>query len=219
MTLRLYLLRHGETSFSQTGGYCGALDVALTESGQAMAQAFADAYATLAWKAIYCSPMGRTQATAAPIAQAIGLEPQLRDGLKEINYGDWEGRTQADVKAALGEDYHRWMTEPAWNPPTGGETAVQIASRAMAVIAEIEEKYTEGNVLVVSHKATLRVILCSLLGIDLGRYRDRLDYPAASLSVVSFGKYGPLLERMGDRAYMPAELRTCWKQLKGQRTL
>ena len=77
----------------------------------------------------------------------------------------------------------------------------------MSVIAEIEEKYTEGNVLVVSHRTTLRIVLCSLLGIDLGRYRDRLDYPAASLSVVSFGKYGPLLERMGDRSFMPPELR------------
>lgn len=207
MPLRLYLIRHGETTFSQTGGYCGALDVPLTESGQAMAQAFADAYASLSWEAIYCSPMARTQATAMPMAQATGLVPQLRDGLREINYGEWEGKHKEEVKQARCDDYNHWMTEPAWNAPTGGETAVQIANRAMAVIAEIEEKYREGNVLVVSHKATLRIILCSLLGIDLGRYRDRLDYPAASLSIISFGKYGPLLERMGDRAYMPPELR------------
>ncbi len=75
------------------------------------------------------------------------------------------------------------------------------------MIAEIEEKYKDGNVLVVSHRTTLRIVLCSLLGIDLGRYRDRLDYPAASLSIVKFGKYGPLLERMGDRAFMTEELR------------
>ena len=76
-----------------------------------------------------------------------------------------------------------------------------------SVIAEIEETHTDGNVLVVSHRTTLRIVLCSLLGIDLGRYRDRLDYPAASLSVVKFGKYGPMLERMGDRAFMPEALR------------
>ena len=207
MSLKLYLLRHGETTFSQSGGYCGATDAELTESGQAMAKAFSDEYKKLPWQAIYCSPMKRTRATAAPIVTATETTPQLRDGLKEINYGDWEGRTQADVKEALCEDYYAWMTEPSWNPPTGGETAVEISNRAMAVIAEIEEKYTDGNVLIVSHKATLRIILCSLLGIDLGRYRDRLDYPAASLSVVRFGKYGPLLERMGERAYMPKELR------------
>ncbi len=207
MSLRLYLLRHGETTFSQSGGFCGALDVALTEAGQAMAQAFADAYQNLSWQAIYCSPMNRTQATAEPIAKAVGLVPQLRDGLKEINYGQWEGKTRLEVEAVLPKEYARWVVEPAWNPPTGGETSVQIAGRAMAVISEIEENYADGNVLVVSHKATLRIILSSLLGIDLGRYRDRLDYPAASLSVVRFSEYGPQLERMGDRAYMPTALR------------
>lgn len=206
MPLKLYLVRHGETTFSQTGGYCGVLDIELTEAGQAMAQAFADHYKNLPWEAIYCSPLQRTRATAQPMVEATGLELQLREGLREANFGDWEGKSKAEVNAQLGEDYLNWMTEPAWNPPTRGETAVQIANRAMAVIAEIEEKHRDGNVLVFSHKGTLRIILCSLLGIDLGRYRDRLDYPAASLSVVSFGKYGPLLERMGDRSYMPPEL-------------
>lgn len=207
MTLRLYLLRHGETTFSINRGYCGVLDVELTEAGQAMAQAFADAYKRLDWAAIYCSPMKRTQATAAPILAASGLPLEVRDGLRECNYGEWEGKTKEEVDSAFHDDYVHWMTEPAWNAPKGGETAVEVRNRAMSVIAEIEEKYVDGNVLVVSHRTTLRIVLCSLLGVDLGRYRDRLDYPAASLSVVKFGKYGPLLERMGDRAYMPPALR------------
>ena len=183
------------------------LDVDLTDSGYAMAQAFADEYKALTWEAVYCSPMKRTQATATPIAKATGMELIIRDGLKEADYGQWEGKSKDEVRREFEADNYHWMTEPAWNPPTGGETAVEVRNRAMAVIAEIEEKYTAGNVLIVSHRTTLRIVLCSLLGIDLGRYRDRLDYPAASLSVVKFGKYGPLLERMGDRAYMPPELR------------
>ena len=66
MTLRLYLLRHGETTFSINRGYCGVLDVELTKAGQAMAQAFADEYKRIDWTAIYCSPMKRTRATVAP---------------------------------------------------------------------------------------------------------------------------------------------------------
>ncbi len=208
MNLRLHLLRHGETTFSQSGGYCGILDVELTEEGHAMAQAYADAYKDVPWQAIYCSPLTRTQQTATPISKATGLELSLREGLREISYGEWEGKEKNEIRRTLGEDHEDWMTEPAWNPPTGGETAVQVASRAMEVIAEIEEKYVEGHVLVVSHKATIRIMLCSLLGIDLGRYRDRLDCPAASLSVIRFGKYGPLLERMGDRSHLSEELRS-----------
>jgi probable phosphoglycerate mutase len=206
MVLHLYLLRHGETTLSQTGGYCGDLDPDLTPEGTAMAESFATAYKHLPWQAVYISPMKRTRATAAPLCRAIAQEPLIREGLREIRYGAWEGQTQADVRDRYPEDYQKWLTEPAWNPPTQGETAVQIANRAMAVIAEIEAQYTDGPVLVISHKATIRIILCSLLGIDLGRYRDRLDLPTCALSVVRFEKYGPMLQRLGDRSYMPPEL-------------
>jgi len=207
MSLKIYFIRHGETPYSQLGNYCGIIDPDLTPEGHAMAKAFGEAYKTLPWEAVYCSPMKRTIATARPLCEAIGLEMQLRDGLKEINYGEWEDKTPAEVKAQYGDDYMHWLAEPAWNPPTGGETAVQIASRASLVITEIEQQYADGNVLVVSHKATIRVLLCSLLGIDLGRYRDRIDMPAASVSIVKFDLHGPMLQSLGDRAYMGDELR------------
>jgi probable phosphoglycerate mutase len=208
MSLKLYLLRHGETIYSKTGGYCGELDPELTPEGCVMAKEFADAYRSLPWTAIYASPMKRTIATARPLCNAIGMEMQLRDGLKEIRYGKWEGQTVEYVKQHYSDDYIHWLTEPAWNPPTGGETAVQIANRACAVISEIQAKYSTGNVLVVSHKATIRIILCSLLGIDLGRYRDRINALAGSISIVKFDVYGPLLEVLGDRSYMNEQLRS-----------
>lgn len=207
MSLKLYLLRHGETTYSRSGGYCGDLDPELTPEGMQMAESFASTYKALPWKAVFISPMKRTIATAKPLCDAVGLEMQLRDGLKEIRYGEWEGQTQEFVKDHYADDYVRWLTEPAWNPPTGGETAVQIASRSSLVIAEIEAMYSEGNVLVVSHKATIRIILCNLLGIDLGRYRDRINALAGSVSIVKFGEHGPLLEVLGDRAYMGESLR------------
>lgn len=207
MGLKIYLLRHGETAYSQSGAYCGALDPELTAEGSLMAQAFADAYRLIPWAEVYVSPMKRTIATARPLCDALGLPMQIRDGLREISYGAWEGREQEDVKQHHEHDHIRWLTEPAWNPPTGGETAVQVASRALPVITEIEAKYKDGNILVVSHKATIRIILCSLMGIDLGRYRDRIDAPAASISIVKFDIHGPMLEVLGDRSYMPRHLR------------
>ncbi len=208
MSLKLYLLRHGETAYSRTGGYCGDLDPDLTDNGEKMAAAFATAHQVIAWDAVFVSPMKRTIATAKPLCEASGMEMQFRDGLRELRYGKWEGLTNEFVKENYSEDYLRWLTEPAWNPPTGGETAVQLASRASLAIAEIQEQYPSGNVLVVSHKATIRVILCSLLGIDLGRYRDRIDVPAASLSIVQFGALGPMLKVLGDRSFMDADLRS-----------
>ncbi|TYQ30760.1 histidine phosphatase family protein [Pseudanabaena sp. UWO310] len=208
MSLNLYLLRHGETIYSRTGGYCGELDPELTDNGVKMAIAFGKAHQAIAWDAVFVSPMKRTIATAKPLCEAIGAEMQFREGLKELRYGKWEGLSNEFVRENYKDDYLRWLSEPAWNPPTGGETAVQLASRASLVVAEIQERYPSGNVLVVSHKATIRVILCNLLGIDLGRYRDRIDVPAASLSVVQFGALGPMLKLLGDRSFMDAELRS-----------
>ena len=206
MSLTLYFLRHGETEYSKSGGFCGELDPELTETGKQMAQEFADAYKSQAWSGIYCSPMKRTIATAKILSESAGLTLQLRDGLKEIKYGEWEGQTAESVKQNHHDEYQRWMTELAWNAPPGGETSIEISNRASQIIAEIVHKYADGNVLIVSHKATIRIILCSLLGIDLGRYRDRLDAPAGSISVIKFGQYGPRLERLGDRSYMSEEL-------------
>jgi probable phosphoglycerate mutase len=206
MSLKLYLLRHGETPYSQEGAFCGTLDAELTPEGQAMAHAFADAYRSTEWTDVYVSPMKRTIATAKPLCDAIGKPMQIREGLKEINYGDWESQDLDYIKQHYEQDYIHWMTEPAWNAPTGGETSVQIANRAMAVIAEIEAKYDDGNILIVSHKATIRIIICSLLGMDIGRYRDRVNALAGSVSIIKFATYGPMLEALGDRHYMPPEL-------------
>jgi len=207
MALNIYLLRHGETEYSQRGAYCGALDAALSPEGHQMALAFAEAYGSVPWAAIYASPMKRAISTAKPLSDAVGLPMQIRAGLREIAYGAWEDQEQDFVRQHYGQDYIRWQTDPAWNAPTGGETAVQIAARALPVITEIESNHKEGNVLVVSHKATIRIILCSLLGIDVGRYRDRINALAASVSIVKFGAYGPMLEQLGDRSYMPEYLR------------
>ena len=92
-------------------------------------------------------------------------------------------------------------------PPTGGERGVDIARHSSLVIENIEQACTTGNVLVVSHKATTRIMLCPLLCIDVGRYRDRINMPAASISIVEVVSNGPLLHMMGDRGYLREHLR------------
>lgn len=172
-----------------------------------MAKAFADAYSSTPWTAIFSSPMQRTILTAKPLCAAIEIEPQFRDGLKEINYGKWEGKTPEVISREYHDDYIRWLADPAWNAPTDGEMAVTIASRAMQVIEEIKRFYSSGNVLVVSHKATIRIILSSLLGIDVGRFRFRLGCPVASVSIVEFSSHGPLLKVLADRTHLDERLR------------
>ncbi|MGA8572759.1 MAG: histidine phosphatase family protein [Desulfobaccales bacterium] len=207
MGLILYFLRHGETTASQSGGYCGVSDLDLTPAGHQMAAEFAAAYNSLAWTAVFCSPLRRSLDTARPLCAAVNLEMQARNGLKEIAYGQWEGKTPEEVNREFHDEYVRWLADPGWNAPTGGERGVDIARRSSAVLEDIEQKHPSGNVLVVSHKATVRIMLCSLLGIDVGRYRDRLSMPVAALSIVEMTERGPLLKVLGDRTYLPESLR------------
>lgn len=172
-----------------------------------MAKAFAAAYSSTPWKAVFSSPMKRTLATAKPLCTAIGIQPELRDGLKEIHYGLWEGKTPEEINREYHDDYIRWSADPAWNAPTGGEMAVTIAGRAMQVIEEIRQVYDNGNVLIVAHKGTIRIILCSLLGIDVGRFRYRWGCPVGSLNIVEFTSHGPLLQALADRTHLDERLR------------
>ena len=207
MSLIIYFLRHGETTASRTGGYCGTIDPDLTPAGYEMAEDFADAYKSLPWAAVFSSPLRRAVATAKPLCEAVGIRMQLKEGLKEIAYGQWEGKTPEDIDREFHDDYVRWLTEPGWTAPTEGQRGIDVARRSSLVLEEIEQACPMGNVLVVSHKATTRIMLCSLLGIDVGRFRDRMDMPVASVSIVEFAKHGPLLRVMGDRSYLRESLR------------
>lgn len=206
MSLTFYFLCHGATIHSQEGRYCGALNPELNPAGQEVANAFVLAYQSIPWETIYVSPTKRALSTANALADAVGVQMQLREGLKEMDFGIFEDQSYEWVKENHLENYSNWMNNPAWNSPKKGETSVEVASRSMLVISEIREKYKKGNVLVVSHKTTTQIMLCSFLGIDLSQYRDRIDILAGSVSQVEFGIRGPLLQKLNDRSYMGAEL-------------
>jgi|ERR1051325_8414574 probable phosphoglycerate mutase len=208
MGLAIYFLRHGQTTFSRDGAFCGSgEDPDLTAEGSEMARQFAAAYRSLRWRTIYCSPLRRALLTAQPLCEALGMTLELRDDLKEIGYGKWEGMSPQAIQRDYHDDYVRWEADPASYAPTGGESALAIASRGLRVIEEIKQRFNEGNVLVVSHKATIRVVLCSLLGIDVGRFRYRLACPVGSVTVVEFAVRGPLLRNLADRSHLEKRLR------------
>jgi broad specificity phosphatase PhoE len=208
MSLILYLLRHGQTELSREDTFCGSgLDPQLTPEGLEMAQAFAKAYGAKRWRAVYCSALRRSIETAQPLCDALGIAMQIRPQLNEIGYGKWEGLTKAKADREFHDDYISWLADPAWHAPTDGELAITVARRSLQVIDEINQQFTAGNILVVSHKATIRILLCSLLGIDVGRFRYRLACPVGSVNRVEFSSEGPLLHSLAERSHLSEALR------------
>ncbi len=209
MALTLYFLRHGQTALSREDVFCGSgLDPELTSEGLEMAQAFVNAYHETDWGAVYSSSLRRSITTAQPLCHALGKDLQVRAELNEIAYGRWEGLTKEHVDREFHGEYGSWLADPAWHAPTGGELAVSVARRALQVIEGIRQQFTDGNILLVSHKATIRIVLCSLLGIDVGRFRYRLGCPVGSVSIVEFTLNGPMLRTLADRSHLTEGLRS-----------
>jgi len=185
---------------------CG-VDPDLTSEGTQMAREFGEAFRAFPFEAIFCSPLLRTRATAQPISELAGLVPEIREDLKELDLGKWEGLCRSEVMQKYHDDYLRWEADPAWYAPTGGETANALVLRALRVVEEIKGRFDKGAILVVSHKATIRALLCALFGIDVCRFRHRFDCPLASLSVIEFGNHGPLMRALADRSHLSEQMR------------
>ena len=186
MTTRLFLVRHGATQLTAENRFSGAVGVDLSDEGRDQVRHLANRLAGDAVQAVYCSPLSRTVETAAILAEPHRLNPVHRDGLREISHGRWEGLTRDEVETRFPGEYEAWDADPFTFAPEGGESGLAVLARALPVVREIVLGHEGKNVLVVSHKATLRLILSSLLGFDARGYRDRLDQSPACLNVVDF---------------------------------
>jgi alpha-ribazole phosphatase len=206
--LSLYLVRHGQTDFSLANKFCGAIDPPLNATGLAMAEALGARYGGEKWTAIYASPQLRARQTAEPTATRAGLDITVDEGLREIAYGEWEGRAEDEVAHADAARFHAWAAHPGHNAPPGGESGIAIAVRALHAVERIKAAHPTGRVLVVSHKATLRVLACALLGVDVDLFRARLAQKVCAVSIIDLKSSGPLLQVLGDTSHLPPELRT-----------
>ena len=204
--LDIYFVRHGATCETPSGRYAGLRDVALSERGLDMAQHLAHRLASVAWQRLYTSPLQRTRQTVAPVAAAAGLTPHTDPDLAEIAYGAWDGLTPDEVATRFPAQYASWLQDPARHPPPGGETITEVATRARRSLDNIIAAHPQGSVLVVSHKTTLRVLLCVILGIDPRHYKRRFAMPLGGVSVVRFSAQGPQLLRFADTDYLPPHL-------------
>lgn len=186
MTTRIYLIRHGATILSAEDRFAGATDIELSEEGRRQVEALALRLSDDRLAAVYCSPLKRTVETATIVARPQGLTPIPRTGLREIHHGRWESLRRSDVEAQFPEEYAAWEEDPFTYAPLDGESGLSVMARALPVIREVVLNHPGENVAVVSHKATIRLIISSLLGFDPRGYRDRLDQAPACLNVLDF---------------------------------
>ena len=186
MLTRLFLIRHGATTATQEDRFSGSSGAELSEEGRWQVERLGERLARQQVSAVYTSPLSRAVDTARILARECRLEPIVRDGLQEIGHGHWEGKKREEVERDYADEYSAWEADPFTFAPAGGESGVAVLARALPVIRDIVALHPGGRIVVVSHKATLRLVLSSLLGFDPRGYRDRLEQSPACLNVVDF---------------------------------
>jgi broad specificity phosphatase PhoE len=191
---RIFLIRHGATLLTAEDRFAGATDVALSDEGRMQVARLSSRLSDVPVAAVYASPLERTVDTAGILAAPHGLEVRTRDGLREISHGHWEKRTRQEVEQLFPEEAAAWDEDPYSFAPSGGESGLEVTARALPALLDIVRHHDGEAVIVVSHKATIRLLLSSLLGFDPRRYRDNLDQDPAALNIVDFK--GPVRARL-----------------------
>ena len=186
MITRVFLVRHGATTLTAEDRFAGSTDVPLSDAGREQARRLAVRLRPQRLTAVYTSPLGRAMETAQILAQPFGLETQVRPALREISHGRWEQLTRAEVAEKFAEEAAEWDKDPFTFAPPGGESGLDVTARALPALLEIVRHHPGEKVLVVSHKATIRLLISLLLGFDPRRYRDNLDQSPAALNIVDF---------------------------------
>lgn len=183
-TTRLLLVRHGATVLTAEDRFAGATDVPLSDDGRAQADALARRLAAVPLAAVVASPLERARVTAGIVAAPHGLSVPTDAALREIDHGHWEGLTRDEVEARYPDEAEAWDRDPFTYAPPGGESGLAVTARALPALLSLCERHAGETILVVSHKATIRLALAVLLGFDPRRYRDTLDQSPAALNVV-----------------------------------
>lgn len=186
MTTRLLLIRHGATTLSAEDRFAGSTDVELSNEGREQAQGLSDRLLLEKVDAVFASPMKRTMETARIVAGKKHPQPVPRPELREIDHGRWEGLTRKEVEQRFEAEYLAWEEDPFTFAPEHGESGLAVLARALPCVREIVSAHPNKLVAIITHKATLRLVLSALLGIDARGYRDRLDQSPACLNVVDF---------------------------------
>ncbi|MFD5200724.1 bifunctional RNase H/acid phosphatase [Streptomyces sp. NPDC058375] len=184
----LFLLRHGETALTPEKRFSGSggTDPELSATGRGQAERAAEHFAALgAVQEIVSSPLRRCRETAAAVAARLGLDVRIDEGLRETDFGAWEGLTFGEVRERYADDLTAWLASPDTAPTGGGESFAEVAERVAAARDRIVARYAGRTVLLVTHVTPIKTFVRLALGAP-PEALFRMELSAASISTVAY---------------------------------
>lgn len=200
--MKIYLVRHGETTLNRLFKYIGSTDVDLTKKGVRQAEALSQRLQQSNIKAVYSSDLLRARRTAEAIATAHNLHIKPVSGLREIDFGAWEGLSYYEIDAKDHDNFHAWLTDPEQALIPQGEKWRDFKSRVLGSVYKIIDEEKDGNVVIVSHGGPIKVIMGHFNGDDPAFYKMFWPSPG-SLSVVEVVDYKAKVLLLNEQVYTP----------------
>jgi broad specificity phosphatase PhoE len=202
-TLRLFVVRHGETAWTLERRFTGGRDIPLSARGVAEAGAVAQALAPHPVTAIYSSPLERCGASAEIIAKPHQLSVRMEPAFREMGFGAWEGLTRDDVEVRFPEAFAAWRHTPAALGGHGGESLPAVAERVHARVRELQDTHAGEIVVVVSHAVVIRLVVLEALGLGPDRLWS-VDASPAGITELEFTRGWVTVHRMNTVAHLAA---------------
>jgi broad specificity phosphatase PhoE len=188
---RFLLVRHGENDTigrSLAGRQKG---VSLNGPGKDQALSLVERLKGLEIHAIQSSPMERTLETAAPLAADRALPVLIREGLNEVDYGEWNGLSFDELKALQGWSEYNAFRSGIRIP--GGELVCEVQARMVAELEQLSREYPDSTLALFSHGDPIRTVLAHAMGMPLDLI-TRLTIGTASVSILDLSRYGPVVQ-------------------------
>jgi broad specificity phosphatase PhoE len=167
---RILLVRHGQTAWNAAAGeerFRGRTDLPLDGFGQTQARALARRLQGEPISALYTSPLLRAQQTLFPLAERLGLKVQPHDGLLDIDYGRFQGLTDADAALVYPREHQLWRTTPSQVRFPDGENLSDVQTRLVDLLGELAARHPSQTVVLAGHQIVNKVLACTLLGLEL----------------------------------------------------
>jgi broad specificity phosphatase PhoE len=181
----ILLTRHGQTEWNREERYRGRADIPLNATGERQAVALAERLSAFPVTALYTSPLQRAVRTGEICAARLGLRAAVLPGLLDIDFGAWQGLTPEAAAARDPEVYRQWLAAPGTIRFPGGEGLEDVQRRAMEALETVTARHPGETVVLVAHMVVNRVLLCTVLGLDLNHYFD-LRQDTCSLNIFRY---------------------------------
>ena len=203
---RLFIARHGRTAWNSQKRYQGQQDIPLDDVGRRQADALAHRLSREPVTAVYSSDLERAMQTAQAIAEAHQIEARPVAGLRELDFGEFEGKTSEELERDLPAELESWRLDSMTMRPPGGETMLELDARVKSWFSATIGEHENETIAIVAHGGPVRRLIALLLNLSLDSYwRIRVDN--AALTVFESGSSGYVMTALNDVCHLDQHLR------------